>query len=59
MLTREDIVRITEGVIRELKLVEERPTFTDPNTRTIHLKYKDQVIDTVCFDIKDRREYEG
>ena len=58
MLTREDIVRITESVIQNLRLVEERSSFTEPNKRTIHLKYENRIIDTVYFDVKDSREYE-
>lgn len=56
-LTREDVVRITEQVLSDLRLQEERPSFTDPNTRTVHLKYKGKVISTVYFDVKDRPEY--
>lgn len=58
-MNREDVVRISESVIRELRLVDERPCITEPNRIAIHLKYKNQTIDTVYLDVKDRREYEG
>lgn len=59
MLIREDIVRIAESVIKDLRLELERTDFTDPNRRTVVLKYNGTVIDSVTFDIKDQREYEG
>lgn len=58
-MNREDVVRITESVIRDLKLELEPVSFVDPNSRTIVLKYKDQIIDSVWFDVRDKREYEG
>jgi hypothetical protein len=58
-MNREDVVRISESVIRDLKLELEPVSFVDPNSRTIVLKYKDQIIDSVWFDVRDKREYEG
>ena len=59
MLSREDVIRITEGVLEELSLELERGHFTDPNTRTVLLKYKDVVISRVSFGVVQQREYEG
>lgn len=59
MSTREDIVRIAESVIRDLRLELEKTDWTDPNRRTVSLTYNGTTIDSVTFDIKDQREYEG
>lgn len=58
-MTRDDVERITEQVIKELRLTMPRGDFTDPNRRTIELTFKDQVIDSVTFDVVQVREYEG
>ena len=53
MLTRDDIVRISEGVIRELKLVED---YTNPqsNIKTIHLTYRGQIINSVSINVESQ-----
>lgn len=56
MLTREDVERITENVLRNLTLEMERPCFTDPNSRTIVLKHDGKVITRTSFDIVQQRE---
>lgn len=37
----------------------ERGNFTDPNNRTIVLKFDDEKIASVSFDVVQKREYEG
>jgi hypothetical protein len=59
MLNKEDVVRITEEVLKGLKLEVERGHWTSPNDREIVLKYKGVVIDKVTFDVVQKREYEG
>lgn len=56
-------------VEEHLYLKVERGGFTDPNSRTIHLMWrdgfgvnnavKDTVISSVSFDVVQTREYEG
>ena len=58
-MTRDDVERITENVLRNLTLEMERGDFTDPNRRTIVLKLNGMVIDQVSFDVVQTREYEG
>jgi len=59
MLNREDVVRITEEVLKGLSLELKDPYFTSPNERTVILKYKDVEISRVDFDVVQKREYEG
>jgi hypothetical protein len=59
MLTREDVERITENILRELTLEMARSDFTDPNRRTIVLKLNGREIDQVSFDVVQQSEYEG
>lgn len=70
MLTREDVERIINNVITErelmtkdqfiqsLSLTVRDGGFTDPNSRAIELKFGDDVISTVYFDVVQEREYE-
>lgn len=58
-MTRDDVVRITESVLKDLTLEMIRPDFTDPNRRTIVLKLNGKEIDQVSFDIVQQNEYEG
>jgi hypothetical protein len=58
-MTRDDVVRITEEVLKGLTLEMPRSDFTDPNSRSIILKYNGIEIDRVCFDVVQKREYEG
>lgn len=60
MLTREDVERIVENVLRELKLeVENGSFYCNPDERTISLKYKDKVIAQTRFDVTDKPGYDG
>jgi hypothetical protein len=59
VLTREDVERITENVLRNLALEMEREDWTNPNQRTIVLKHNGQVISRTSFDVVQAREYEG
>jgi len=58
-MTRDDVVRITEDVLRNLTLELGRGDFTDPNRRTIVLKLHGREIDQVSFDVVQTDEYEG
>lgn len=59
-MTRDDVVRITENVLKELTLELDRSDdFYPSNRRTIVLKYNGREIDRVSFDIEDCREYRG
>jgi hypothetical protein len=58
-MTRDDVIRITESVLSELKIEVDEGGFTDPNTRKVNLKFKDKVISTAWFDVVQKREYEG
>lgn len=58
MLTREDVERITENVLRNLTLEMEFGDFADPNKRTVVLKLNNKVITKASFDIVQKREYE-
>jgi len=59
MLNRDDVQRIVENVLRDLTLEIKNGDFTDPNSRTIFLKYNGQEIDRVSFNVVQKREYEG
>jgi len=59
MLNRDDVQRIVENVLRDLTLEIKNGDFTDPNSRTIFLKYNGQEIDRVSFNVVQEREYEG
>ncbi len=59
MLTREDVERITENVLRNLTLEMEEVCFTGPNYRTIVLKYNGNVISRTTFDVVQKKEYYG
>lgn len=58
-LNKEDVERIIENVLSELSIHVSSGHFTDPNKRTITLKYKDKVISSDYFDVVQKREYEG
>lgn len=58
-MTRDDVERITENVLRNLSLEMERSDFTDPNRRTVVLKLNGTVISRTSFDVVQMREYEG
>lgn len=58
-MTRDDVIRITEDVLRNLRVEVKRGGFTDPNSRTVHLMYDDTIISTDYFDVVQQDEYEG
>lgn len=55
-LFKADVVEMIKDSLR-LKVVE--GGFTDPNHREIQLLWDDEVIDSVCLDIRNQEEYEG
>ena len=57
-MTRDDVVRITEEVLKGLTLELGWTDFTDLNSRTIFLKYEGKEINRVTFDVVQKREYE-
>jgi len=59
MLTRADVERIVENVLRELTIEVNRGGFTDPNSRTVQLKLGDRVISETYFDVVQKDEYQG
>ncbi len=58
-MNREDVVRITESVLQNLSLEVESGHWTEPNKRTILLKYGTVLIDKIDFDVVQKDEYEG
>lgn len=59
MLTREDVERIIENVLSELRVEVSNGDFTSPNSRRITLKLGDRILSTDYFDVVQQREYEG
>lgn len=59
MLTRDDVIRITESVIKDLRIHVTRGGFTDPNSWRVELRYQDELIDTDYFDVVQKDEYNG
>lgn len=59
MLNRTDVERIIENVLSDLSIRVKNGNFTDPNNRTVELSYKDKVISTAYFDVRQASEYEG
>jgi hypothetical protein len=59
MLDRDDVIRITENILRGLSLEVERSNFTNPNVRCIVLKHNERELSKVYFDVVQQREYEG
>lgn len=57
MLTREDVERITENVLRELTLEVKNGDFTNPNERVVSLKYRGNVISSTSFSVVEKDEY--
>lgn len=58
-LGRADVERIIENVLKELSINVKGSNWTDPNNRTIELKYKNEVISTAYFDVVQADEYRG
>jgi hypothetical protein len=71
MLTREDVERIVSNVIRERELMTKdefiqglsisvtNGDFTNPNSRTVTIKFNGVEITSDYFDVVQTREYEG
>jgi len=71
MLTREDVERIVGNVIAErelmtkddliqgLSIVVRDGDFTNPNSRTVVVKFNGVEIASDSFDVVQTREYEG
>lgn len=57
MLTREDVERITENVLRELSIEVYNGDFTNPNERVVSLMYKGNVISKTSFSVVEKDEY--
>ena len=57
MLTREDVERITENVLRELRIEVRVGDFTSPNSRTVMLIHGDRLISSDYFDVVQQDEY--
>jgi hypothetical protein len=53
-LGRTDVERIIEDVLRELSIQVHDGTRTAPNNRKVELKFKNNVISTAYFDVKQR-----
>lgn len=59
-MTRDDVERIVENVLRELSLeVEGSDFYGDRNSRTIKLMYRDKVITTAHFNVEDQEGYDS
>jgi len=58
-MTRDDVVRITESVLKDLRLEIRSGGFTDPNSRTVELKLGNETITAAYFDVVQTDEYEG
>lgn len=59
MLTREDVERIVENVLRDLTIVVKPGDFYSPNKRIVELSLGSRVISSDSFDVVSVREYEG
>ncbi len=59
-MTRDDVERIVENVLRELSLeVEDGDFYGSRNARTIKLMYQGKVITTASFDVEEQDSYRG
>ena len=56
---RADVERIVENVLEQLRIEVKGGRFTNPNSRTIQLKFGDKVISETWFDVVQTDEYEG
>ena len=71
MLTREDVERIIRNVIKErglmtkddfvqgLSIEVKSGGFTEPNTRTVIVRFNGEEIASDWFDVVQQDEYEG
>ena len=58
-LDKHDVERIVETMLSSLTLEVKDGGFTDPNSRTILLKYKGTELSRTYFDVVQKDEYEG
>ena len=58
-LDKHDVERIVETMLSEFSMVVKPGDFTDPNCRTIILKYKGIEVTRTYFDVVQKDEYEG
>jgi hypothetical protein len=56
-LGKTDIERIVETMLGELSIEVKDGSFTDPNSRTIILKYKNTEVHRTWFDVVQKSEY--
>ncbi len=56
---RDDVERIVENILTELKIEVKSGDFYMPNNRTVVLKLGDRIISQDSFDVVQTREYEG
>ena len=59
MLTREDVERIVENVLRDLSIEVDGGDFTMPNSRCIKLMLSNRELSRTYFDVCQKDEYEG
>lgn len=59
MLDKEDVKRITESILSELRIEVMDGDFTSPNSRTVILYHGERELSRDYFDIVQTREYEG
>ena len=59
MLTKDDVERITENVLRDLSIEIDRGDWTSPNLRCIVLKYNSRELSRAYIDIVQQDEYRG
>jgi hypothetical protein len=57
MLTREDVERITENVLKRLSIQVDSGNFYDPNIRKVILRLDNDVISETHFDVVQKKEY--
>ena len=58
-MNRDDVERIVENVLKELRIDVTNCDFTNPNGRRVKLMLGDTVISDEYLDVTPRREYEG
>jgi len=56
-LNRSDVERIVETMLADLSIEVKDGGWTDPNFRTVVLKYKEKEISNTWFSVKDKPEY--
>jgi hypothetical protein len=58
-MTKDDVVRIIEQTLSELRIVTENGSWTIPNDRIIKLMLGNQVISETTLSVVQRSEYGG